>query len=259
MSRSDRLAAAARGLEDARATGVPMEQLTRALDDLTVDEAYRIQQMLFDLRRHSGEAQAGIKMGLTSEAKMRQVNVSEPIFGRLSTGMRIPDGGEYPFGSGIHPRIEAEVAFLLGETRGEDPYAVPSVEAVAPALEIIDSRYRDFRFTLEDVVADNASASHFVCGPWSRPGADLDGLGVAMSIGGRVVATASAAAILGGCTRAVGAAAALLSRRGERLAPGHVLLAGAVAEAIPLGPGMRVRAEIQGLGRVDLRAAGDAP
>jgi 2-oxo-3-hexenedioate decarboxylase len=137
--------------------------------------------------------------------------------------------------------VEPEVAFLLRD--GE-------VKGVAPALEIIDSRYQDFRFNLVDVVADNTSAAAYVLGPWQRADQDIGNRGVVMEIDGRVVETGSTAAILGHPQRAT-EAAARLARTIALPMPGEmVLLAGAATAAVTLKPGVVVEARISTLGRV---------
>jgi 2-oxo-3-hexenedioate decarboxylase len=127
-------------------------------------------------RRYSrGEKQVGIKMGFTSRAKMVQMGVHDMIWGRLTDGMIVEDGGVTSYRKYVHPRIEPEVAFLLKrELVGTVTplQAFSAVEAIAPAVEIIDSRYKAFKFSLTDVVADNSSSSGFVVGPWHQP--DLD-------------------------------------------------------------------------------------
>ncbi|MEO3973483.1 fumarylacetoacetate hydrolase family protein [Streptomyces sp. CAU 1734] len=211
-------------------------------------EAYAVQDALLARRLARGERLTGVKLGFTSLAKMRQMGVSDLIHGRLTDRMEIADGGVYDLSGLIHPRVEPEVAFLLGATLrpGGDPAA--AVAAVAPALEIIDSRYDGFRFSLPEVIADNTSAAAYAVGPWRGPGAPdgLDNLGVLLELDGRPVQTGSTAAILGHPLRALAAAARLAGP----LEAGTVILAGAATAAVPLPPGTHVRATIGGLGAV---------
>lgn len=220
------------------------------------DEAYAVQSALVERRLERGERLAGLKMGLTSRAKMAQMGVAEVIWGRLTDAMRIPDGGSVEVGAFIHPRVEPEVAFLIGrDVRPGDDFAAV-VEAVAPAVELIDSRYADFRFSLPDVIADNTSAAGYVIGPWQPPPAGLANLGVLLEVDGRVVQTGSTAAILGDPRRAFDEAVRLAGRQGVRLREGWVLLAGAATAAVPLPAGAHVRAVVEGLGTASLRASG---
>jgi 2-oxo-3-hexenedioate decarboxylase len=230
------------------ATATPQLTATVALD---VPTAYRVQAELVTRRTARGERLVGVKMGLTSRAKMVQVGVDEAIWGRLTDAMAVPDGGRVALDRLIHPRIEPEVAFLLD--------AAGTAIAVAPALEVIDSRYRDFRFALPDVVADNTSAAGFVVGPWSPLPAGLDNLGVLLEVDGRVVQTGSTAAILGDPRRALSLGLDLAGRAGLRPEPGWVLLAGAATAAVPLVPGAHVRAVVEGLGTASVTAVAGAP
>jgi 2-oxo-3-hexenedioate decarboxylase len=214
-------------------------------------EAYAVQEALVARRLARGERLTGVKLGFTSIAKMRQMGVSDLIHGRITDRMEIPDGGLYDTSGLIHPRVEPEVAFLLGATLrpGGDPAA--AVTAVAPALEIIDSRYDGFRFSLPEVIADNTSAAAYAVGPWTDPGAlngpnGLANLGVLLELDGHPVQAGSTAAILGHPLRALAAAARLAGP----LEAGTVILAGAATAAVPLPPGTHVRATVAGLGAV---------
>jgi 2-oxo-3-hexenedioate decarboxylase len=207
-----------------------------------VDEAYGVQAELVRRRLDRGEKLVGVKMGLTSKAKMAQVGVDQVIWGRLTDAMRVADGGTVSLEGFIHPRIEPEVAFLVRDG---------AIAAVAPALEIIDSRYADFKFTLPDVIADNTSAAAFVIGAWSPVPSNVDNLGVLLEVDGAVAQVGSTAAILGDPRRAFEQGAIMV---GE-LVDGWVFLAGAATEAVPLKPGSSVRAAVEGLGTASVKVA----
>lgn len=249
-----RLAGLAAQLDEAALSAGAIRQIA-ADAGLDVDAAYAVQRELVARRLARRERLVGLKMGLTSKAKMQQVGVDEVIWGRLTDAMRIVDGGQVDTKAFIHPRVEPEVAFLLGRTPDDsgDDFA-SAVIAVAPALELIDSRYADFQFSLPDVIADNTSAAGFVLGPWQPVPPGLDNLGVLLEVDGRVVQTGSTAAILGDPRRAYRDAVRLAGRHGVRLQEGWVLLAGAATAAVPLRPGAYVRAVIAGLGTASLRA-----
>jgi 2-oxo-3-hexenedioate decarboxylase len=238
-------------LDRAQQAAEPVEQLTAATD-LDVPVAYAIQADLVARRVSRGERVVGLKLGLTSQAKMAQMGVREVIWGRLTDRMQVPDGGTVEPRQYIHPRVEPELAFLLtGGTEGSEP----EVRAVAPALELIDSRYRDFRFTLPDVIADNTSAAGFVVGRW-RPVPDgLANLGVLLELDGRVVETGSTAAILGDPLRALDRGVRLAGEAGVRLEGDWVFLAGAATAAVPMPSGGYVRAVVEGLGTAALGMA----
>lgn len=242
----------AKRLDDAARHAEATPQLTGE-DALTLEEAYAVQRLLIELRLGRGARQVGMKMGFTSRAKMAQMGVSDLIWGRLTDDMLIEEGGSIDLSRYVHPRVEPEICFLLGKRLHGDVtplQALAAVEAVAPALEVIDSRYRDFKFSLPDVVADNASSSGFVVGQWQRPDLDLSNLGLLMSIDGRTVESGSTAAILGSPVRALVAAARLAAQQGEALEPGSLVMAGAATAAVALRPGTAVRCEFQSLGSV---------
>lgn len=209
-----------------------------------VATGYEVQRVLVERR---GEALVGLKMGLTSRAKQEQMGVAEPIWGRLTAATRVPEGGTVDTSRLIHPRIEPEVAFRL-DAAGE-------AVAVAPALEVIDSRYVDFRYSLPDVVADNTSAARFVIGSWRPVPATLDNLGILLEVDGRVVETGSTAAILGDPRRALARGLELARAAGVVPEAGWVFLAGAATVAVPLVAGAHVRAVVERLGSASVVAA----
>ncbi|MFI7605605.1 2-keto-4-pentenoate hydratase [Micromonospora sp. NPDC049366] len=243
-------------LGEAADTATAIAQLA-AETGLDADAAYAVQTALLQRRLARGERLVGLKMGLTSRAKMAQVGVNEVIWGRLTDAMRVPDGGSVDVGAYIHPRVEPEVAFLLdrlpepGEPVGD---FTDAVRAVAPAIELIDSRYADFTFSLPDVIADNTSAAAFVVGPWSPVPDGLENLGVLLEVDGRVAQVGSTAAILGDPRRALDEGIRLAGRHGVRLREGWVFLAGAATAAVPLRPGAHVRAVVEKLGTASLKA-----
>ena len=204
------------------------------------------------------ERRVGVKMGLTSRAKMVQVGVDEVIWGRLTDAMRVEEGGEASFARYVHPRVEPEIAFLMADDLSGNvspAEAMSAVEAVAPALEIIDSRYRDFKFSLPDVVADHSSSSGFVVGNWRDPETDLSNLGMILEANGRPVQMGSSAAILGDPVRALVAAARMVARWGEKLEAGMIVLAGAATAAHPTPAGTHMRVTVQDLGAVSFTMA----
>jgi 2-oxo-3-hexenedioate decarboxylase len=165
--------------------------------------------------------------------------------------MLIEEGMGASFARFVHPRVEPEIAFVLKKPlagRVTPAEALACVEAVAPALEVIDSRYRDFKFTLPDVIADNASSSGFVVGPWCDPHEDLSNLGLTMNFDGRVVQVGSTAAILGHPLRSLVAAARLSEAAAEPLQAGWVVMAGGVTPAEWLKPSQYVSVEMERLG-----------
>lgn len=262
LAEASTLAAFAHILDEAQRSATPIEQLS-ARGELGLANAYAVQHAIIAGRRGRGERVVGVKLGFTSLAKARQMGVDDIILGSITDAMRIDDGGRFDRRASIHPRIEPEVAYLLGadlddETLVDERELAGVIAGVAPALEIIDSRYKDFRFSLDDVVADNASAAGFVIGPWVDPtlAAEIGNRGVRLEIDGRLVETGSTAAVLGHPHRAIAAARRLAAAHGFALRAGMVLLAGAATAAVPVPDRGFVEASIAGLGRVAVHVSG---
>jgi len=245
-------------VDDAAVTGTAIPQLSESAS-FSLSEAYDIQEKSIHLRLARGERRVGIKMGFTSRAKIIQMGVDDMIWGRLTDGMLVEDGGEISFAKYVHPRVEPEVAYLLKEPLVGPVttiQAMAAVEAIAPALEIIDSRYKDFKFTVEDVVADNSSSSGFVVGPWCAAEYDHSNLGMVMEFDGRPVQIGSTAAILNNPARSLVAASRMVAEVGERLEAGWIVMAGSATAAEALAPGVSVRNSVEGLGSVSFKVAG---
>jgi len=220
---------------------------------LSLDDAYAIQAKSIALRVQRGESRVGVKMGFTSRAKMVQMGLTDVIWGRLTSGMLIEDGGTMTTSRFIHPRAEPELAFLLKRELPSGvtgPQVSAAVEAIAPAIELIDSRYRDFKFTLPEVIADNASSSGFIVGAWHSPSVDFSNLGMALKVDGKVVQVGSTAALLGNPLRSLVAAARLSALAGEPLQPGWIVMAGSATAAEWIKAGNYISADVQGLGSV---------
>ena len=248
----------ARDLERARADHEPIAQLTHARS-LTLEDAYRVQAAGVDLRLTDGVEVSGAKLGFTSAAKARQMGVSDVILGVLISDSQVDAGGVLNTDHLIHPRVEAEIAFRLGSDLNESDDPRACVDAVAPALEVIDSRYENFRFTVEDVVADNTSAANYVVGPWTSIGdfdTDLAAARVDLVVDATTVASGVGADILGNPWHALAAAARLATEHGHRIRAGSVILAGAATEAVPLPASGTVTGRVEGLGKVTLVTVG---
>jgi len=169
----------------------------------TGDDAYAIQAEIRRRKEARGQKVAGLKAGLTSRAKMKQMGVETPVFGLIFDYMSVPDSGEIKAAELIHPKVEAEIAFVLKSAlRGPGCHigaVLAATDFVVPAVEIIDSRYENFRFDLASVIADNTSSSRFVVGGVARSveGLDLRTLGIVMQKNGEIAAMAAGAAVLG--------------------------------------------------------------
>ncbi len=252
MTTSRSVAELAAEADEAARTGTAIAQFTHS-QSLTVEEAYEVQAQSFARRLERGEEMVGIKMGLTSKAKMIQVGVDEVIWGRLSNAMRVTDGGEVSIGGYVHPRVEPEIAFVMraplsGKVSAAE--AMSAVEAVAPAVEIIDSRFENFKFSLSDVVADNSSSSGFVVGDWCDPRTSIKNLGMVLEHNGRPAEIGSSAAILGDPVRSLVEASRMVGEAGLQLLPGWIVLAGGATAAVPLEVGSTYRNVVESLGAV---------
>ena len=244
-------------VDEAAKNSEPIVMLTADYPDMTLDDAYTIQRKSMARRVERGESIVGMKMGLTSTAKMEQMNVHNPIYGHLTDVMDLGDGAVIEHKNYCHPRVEPELAFVMDEDISGDvgpQQAMAAVKGVCAALEIIDSRYKDFEFTLIDVVADNASSTGFVLGTSlvDPESIEIGNLGMAMSVNGKVVETGSSAAILDHPARSLAALITMLNKRDEGLKAGQIVLAGAATGAVHVKPDDHVHLEVDGLGTAEL-------
>lgn len=232
----------------------------REIDPLTpeygfnLQDAYHIQRASIALRHARGEKPVGLKLGFTSRAKMVQMGVDSLIWGLLTDAMLYEEGAAISLGDFIHPRVEPEVCFLTGRDIDRPLTLLEAagyLAGVAPAMEIIDSRYRNFKFTLEDVVADNCSSAGIVVGAFTPNVGGLANRGVIVRFNGRPVLMGSTGAILGNPLRSVVQAAQLAHQAGMIIPAGSLIMAGAATAAEALLPGLHVSTEIGGLGRVE--------
>ncbi|MGN6609920.1 MAG: 2-keto-4-pentenoate hydratase [Jatrophihabitans sp.] len=251
----DRAAAA---LLDAEETRTEREPLTDEWPELDKATAYDIQDETMYRRLRRGENVVGFKLGLTSRAKQERMNVRAPLVAWLTDAMALPAGDPVPQDALIHPRVEPEIVFVMkqqlagpGVTAAQ---ALAAVERVYAGAEVIDSRYRDFRFTLPDVIADNASSGAFVVGAVGlRPEQlDLALEAVLVEVDGAVVDSATGAAVQGNPAEALALAANELAERGLAIEAGQVVLTGGMTDAVPIPSGGTVSFHFSTLGSVHL-------
>lgn len=240
-------------LTKAVADRTAIDQLSDDAPELDLAGGYAVQRVL---REEAGPL-VGWKLGVTSRAKQVQVGVSAPVFGFLA-GCNALDLGE-PLDTSqlIQPRCEPEIVFVLGrDLAGPHVTAADVISAssgVAVGIEVLDSRFRNYRFTMADVVADNTSAGRFVVGtPIPPAGIDLRLVGVVLEKNGELVATASGAASLGHPAAAVAWMVRTMAADGEGLRAGDIVLSGGLTAAVPVAPGDVVVASIDRLGTVEL-------
>lgn len=249
----ERAAAELLAAEDGRFDRNP---ITDEWPDLDTDTAYAIQNETLRRREARGEKLIGVKLGLTSRAKQRRMNVDSPLVAWLTDAMILPAGEPIPQELLIHPRVEPEIVFVM-KTRLAGPgvtaaQALTAVEAVYAGAEVIDSRYRDFRFTLNDVIADNASSGAFILGPVARDPYDIDLAleAVLVEVDGKVVDSATGAAVQNHPAEALALAANDLGRRGKAIEPGQIVLTGGMTDALPAGRGSRTAFHFTTLGSI---------
>ncbi len=246
-------------LENAELNRQPVTKITDAYPELDWDDAYSIQYEIRRRKVESGVKIAGLKMGLTSQAKMKQMGVATPVYGFLSDYGSYADGAEIDTEAFIHPRVEAEVAVMTRtELAGPGCHlgkVLPAIDFIIGAVEIIDSRYENFRFDLKSVIADNTSAAGFVCGSVIRDAASVDmpTLGVVMEKNGEVVETGAGAAVLGHPASSVAMLANMLAARGEVVPAGTFIMTGGITAAVAVGKGDTLNVRFQDLGKVSFR------
>ena len=241
-------------LADAEAGRTPIEPITQAFPELSVADAYAVQRWNIQRRTDAGERIVGRKIGLTSLAMQRQLGVDQPDFGAITDRMVIPDGGEFDLTSLIAPRVEAEFAFRIGRDLPASPGAeelADAIDGVAVALEIIDSRVADWKISLIDTVADNASSARIVHGEFAPATPELlrglPGTVITFFRDGEELGSGPGSAVLGDPLVSLDWLAGAIGAYGDRFAAGDVVLAGAVAAAVVLTPGSRWSAHADGL------------
>jgi 2-oxo-3-hexenedioate decarboxylase len=236
-----------------------VDKITDELPELSHADAYKIQRHIFARKQQAGGRLVARKMGLTSFSKMKQMGVSTPIHGFLMDNATVADGGTAVFDELIHPKVEAEIAVTTtrdlqgpGCTAAQAQAAIGHVFA---AIEVIDSRYRNFRFDLASVIADNTSAARYVVGAQgcTTAGLDLRTIGVVLEKNGEVLATGAGAAVLGHPAAALAALVNLMAEQGESLPAGTLVLTGAATEAFAVAKGDNVTVRVQGVGSASLR------
>lgn len=237
----------------------PIAPLTDRYPDLVLEDAYAIQTINIDRRVADGQRIIGRKVGLTSRPMQELLGVDEPDFGVLTDEMMVEDGDPVPLEKLNQPRVEAELAFVMGEDLAgpgvTTPVALAAIAGALPAVEIVDSRVADWKIKLVDTVADNASSGMLVVGGRMRPVSELDlrTLGVAVYRGGELIDTGAGAAALGNPARCVAWLANKLGAFGAGLRAGDIVLPGAVHKMVPVQPGDVFRAEFAHLGAVTVR------
>lgn len=260
------VARAADALADAARTGVPCPPVRTLLPEGGIAEAYAVQRLNVERALDTkGRRVVGRKIGLTSPAVQRQLGVDQPDFGALLSDMAVPDGGTVLAGRLLQPKVEAEVALVLGSDLPHARCTVADVlraaDFVLPALEIVDSRIAGWDITIVDTVADNASSGLFVLGASPVPLTAVDTRLVQMTMTrrGEKVSSGTGADCLGGPLNAAVWLASALAAAGDPLRAGDIVLTGALGPMADARPGDLFEARISGLGSVRVAFAPEEP
>jgi 2-oxo-3-hexenedioate decarboxylase len=249
----------AKHCEDAELNAQEITKITDDYPEMTYEDAYDIQWTARRAKEARGHKIVGMKMGLTSQAKMKQMGVPNPCYGYLADYFAYGDGAQIKIDELIHPKVEAEIAFVLKDDLSGPGCHIGDVLAatdfVMPAVEVIDSRYKDFKFDLKSVIADNSSSSRYVTGGRMRDIKDLDlkTLGVVMEINGEIVQLGAGAAVLGHPATSIAMLANMMSERGEILKAGTYILSGAITAAVGVKKGDNVTVKFQDLGTLSMK------
>ncbi|MGW4527422.1 2-keto-4-pentenoate hydratase [Amycolatopsis sp. NPDC004378] len=255
---------AAEVLAAAAATATPCPPIRDLFADGDLDAAYAVQRLHTERRLAAGHRLVGRKIGLTSPAVQRQLGVDQPDFGALFSDMALSPEGTVPAGRLLQPKVEAEIALVLGADLPGPDCSIADVRAatafLAPALEIVDSRIAGWDISIVDTVADNASSGLFVLGDTRETLDGLEPADVEMRLhrGPELVSEGTGRACLGDPLNAAAWLATTLARRGEPLRAGDIVLTGALGPMVPAAPGDVFTARISGLGEVTIGFEGEA-
>jgi 2-keto-4-pentenoate hydratase len=253
------IAELARTFIGAEQRGVPIEPITSLYPDLTEADAYRVQMAVVATKVRRGDRVIGRKVGATSQPIQQLLGIDEPIYGTLLESNRVANGETILLSRLIHPRVECEIAFLLGEDLAGPGIAVTNVlaatQAVMASLEINDPRTREWKIESREAIADNGVAARFVLGEQRLAVEDLDlpNTTVVFRKNGEEVASARGAAVLGDPARAVAWLANKLAEHHQSLKANEIVLPGSMTPIYPVGTADRVEAEFDALGDVSVR------
>lgn len=236
-----------------------LEPLTSRHPDITIEDAYRIQQRLIARRITAGERLIGKKIGVTSQAVMNMLGVRQPDFGMLTDRMVYNEGEAIEAKTLIQPKAEGEIAFILKrDLQGPGITAadvLAATEGVMACFEIVDSRIKDWKIKIQDTVADNASCGVFVLGDRmvDPRTVDLVTCGMVLEKNGEIVVTGAGAATMASPLNAMAWLANTLGALGVPLKAGEVVLSGALGAMVPVKAGDNLRVSIGGIGGCSVR------
>ena len=246
-------------LYEALIAGKTVSPLTSRGFEISIEDAYHIQQRMLARRIAKGEKVVGKKIGVTSKAVMNMLGVGQPDFGYLLDGMVYNEGESIPMDTLIQPKAEGEIAFLLNkDLKGPGLTAadiLAATEGVMACFEIVDSRIQDWKIKIQDTVADNASCGVFVLGDKlvDPKKVDLSLCGMVLEKNGEIVVTGAGAATMASPVNAMVWLANTLGRLGIGLNAGDIVLSGALGAMVPVKAGDSLRCTIGGIGGCSVR------
>lgn len=246
-------------LWNAECERIQIDRLTDESPDMTVADAYRVQLLNVKRRLERGEKLIGMKIGLTSAAMQKMLNVSVPDYGHLFDSMLLTNGQVCHVDQLIQPRAEGEISFCLNKTlKGPGVTVADVYEAtkyVVPSIEIVDSRIMDWKIKLQDTVADNGSSARLMVGSGMTPieKVDMKLTGMVMEKNGELVNSGCAAEVWGNPAAAVACLANMLSEFDIELPAGSIVMAGALTGMVPVEAGDVITCSFTGMGSVTVK------
>ena len=246
-------------LWEAESDRVQIDRLTDSNPEMTVADAYRVQLLNVKRRLENGEKLIGMKIGLTSAAMQKMLNVSVPDYGHLFDSMLLTNGQVCHVDQLIQPRAEGEISFCLNKTlKGPGVTVADVYEAtryVVPSIEIVDSRIKDWKIKLQDTIADNGSSARLMVGSGMTPieNVDMKLTGMVMEKNGELVNSGCAAEVWGNPAAAVACLANMLSEFDIELPAGSIVMAGALTGMVPVEAGAVITASFTGMGSVTVK------
>ena len=246
-------------LYEALSSGKTVSPLTSRGFEISVEDAYHIQQRMLSRRIAKGERVIGKKIGVTSKAVMNMLSVHQPDFGYLLDGMVYNEGESIPMATLIQPKAEGEIAFLLNkDLMGPGLTAadvLAATEGVMACFEIVDSRIQDWKIKIQDTVADNASCGVLVLGGVRKSPRKLDLAlaGMVLAKNGDIISTSTGAAVQGSPVNAIAWLANTLGRLGIGLKAGEIILSGSQSPLVPVVAGDSLTCNVGGLGGTSVR------
>lgn len=251
--------ALAKKLRDAEKEGKQIGRLTDEYPEMSIADAYRVQLANVKYRLESGEKLIGLKIGLTSQAMQKLLNVTQPDYGHLFDTMLLTEGEICKMSDLIQPKVEGELTFHINKTlKGpgitlSDVYA--ATDFIVPSIEIVDSRIKDWKIKLQDTIADNGSSAKIMCGSNFARIEDVDMrlTGMTLEKNGVLINSGTAAEVWGNPVAAVACLANMLAEFDVELKEGSLVMAGAFTAAIPVEAGDSVTASFTNIGSATVR------